>query len=233
MGVAGRSSFDPEGRRPAANRERGDARILQSHLFVLRDSRSPRPLGGESLRSGTPGFLRAQPPEEKARLWPQPFLSARAQGAPLFPLVVSHRTLTQPPGFTGAETEVQFLCGHSIAPSLQLNRFPRSPGGRPRKPGGLPALRSLGSEPPRRLSPPRTQAAGGRARAAGTRRRGLEAPGDRDVTRRRACARSPWRRRSLFTESGVYQGRSPRLPGPAPWSPAPWSPAPWSPDPGR
>lgn len=228
VGVAGRSSFDPEGRLPAANRERGDARILQSHLFVLRDSRSPRPLGGEGLRSGTPGFLRATPPEEKARLWPQPFLSPRAQGAPLLLLVISHRTLTQPPGFTGGETEVQFLCGHAIAPSLQLNRFPRSPRGRPRKPGGLPALRSLGSETPRRLSAPRTQAAGGRARAAGTRRPGLEAPGDRDVTRRRACTRSPRRRRSLFTESGVYQGRSPRRLGPAPGAPRPLEPQHWS-----
>ena len=154
VGVAGRSSFYPEGRCPAANRERGDARILQSHLFVLCDSRSPRPLGGEGLRSGTPGFLRAPPLKEKARLWPQPFLSGvgpspRAQGAPLLPRVGWHRTLTQPPGFTGGETEVQFLCGHAVTPSLQLNRFPRSPRGRPRKPGGLPALRSLGRETPR------------------------------------------------------------------------------------
>lgn len=177
--------------------------------------------------------MRATPLKEKARLWPQPFLSGvgpspRGQGAPLLPLVGWHRTLTQPPGFTGGETEVQFPGGHAVAPSLQLNRFPRSPRGRPRKPGGLPALRSLGREMPRRLSAPRTQAAGGRARAAGTRRPGLETPGDRDVTRRRACTRSPRRRRGLFTESGVYRGRSHRRLGPAPGAPRSLGPPHWS-----
>lgn len=81
---------------------------------------------------------------------------------------------------------------------------------------------------PRRLSAPRTQAAGGRARARGDQGgRGLK-PGDLDVTRRRACTEAPGTAAACLPSPGVYRGRSHRRLGPAPGAPHPLGPPHWS-----